>query len=287
VIKGTISTLAELGKIRITSAVTLSTLLGYLLFKREFDTGVIIPSIGIFLLAMASAALNHYQEREIDKKMNRTKDRPIPSGRISARMALLYSLFLAITGTLMLYLDSGFLAMQLGLLALLWYNAIYTPLKRITPFAVVPGSFIGAIPPMVGWVAAGGEITDPTILIVSLFFFIWQIPHFWLLLMKYGNDYHQAGFPSLTNIYTIDQLKKITFVWTITTAIIALFIPIFGTMYQEIWKFLLLISSTIIIVLFIPLLIKKEESNWQKKYFIYINSFLLVVMILLSADAVS
>ncbi|MCE1167089.1 MAG: protoheme IX farnesyltransferase [Sphingobacteriia bacterium] len=286
-IKRTLTTLAELGKIRITSAVTLSTLLGYVLFKREFDTGVIIPSLGIFILAMASATINHYQEREIDKRMDRTKDRPIPSGRISAGMALLYALILTILGALTLYLNSGFLAMQLGLLALLWYNAIYTPLKRITPFAVVPGSFIGAIPPMVGWVAAGGDITDPTILIVSLFFFIWQIPHFWLLLMKYGNDYHQAGFPSLTNVYSSDQLKKITFVWTITTAIIALFIPIFGTMYKEFWKFMLLITSTLIIVLFIPLLIKREETGWQKKYFIYINSFLLVVMILLSVDAVS
>ena len=160
--------LAVLGKVRITSAVALSTFLGYVLYAESVGIGVLWPVVGIFMLAMASSALNHYQERDYDALMDRTKQRPIPSGRITAAGALQVSMVLALSGSLILWLSAGFVALQLGLLALLWYNAVYTPLKRKTAYAVVPGSLIGAIPPLVGWVAAGGDLLQPRILMVAV-----------------------------------------------------------------------------------------------------------------------
>ncbi|MEE9270657.1 MAG: UbiA family prenyltransferase, partial [Candidatus Krumholzibacteria bacterium] len=105
----------------------------------------------------------------------------------------------------------------------------YTPLKRVTAFAAVPGGVVGAIPPVIGWVAGGGAVFEPRILAVAFFFFMWQVPHFWLLLLfAAGRDYEHVGLPSLTRIFALDQLARITFMWIFATAVTCLVIPLFG-----------------------------------------------------------
>ncbi|MDO8896327.1 MAG: protoheme IX farnesyltransferase, partial [Bacteroidales bacterium] len=211
-IKEKLSLLAEISKIKITFAVALTTIAGYLLAKGSFDAGLILPTLGIFILACGSSALNHVQDSDRDRLMKRTSNRPIPSGRISRSGALIVAIILSVLGSLLIYLGSDFVGFQLGLLALIWYNGIYTPMKRKTAFAVIPGSVIGAIPPVVGWVAGGGELFSSQALILAFFFFIWQVPHFWLLMLKYGDEYVKAGYPSITQLYDEKQIRYITFI---------------------------------------------------------------------------
>lgn len=275
----------ELAKVKITGAVAFSTFLGYVLFNGKINLGLLLPTLGIFLLACAASALNHYQEYDTDALMERTKNRPIPSGLVSPGKALAFAILLTLIGGYVLYIGAGYVGLQLGILALLWYNAIYTPLKKKTAFAVIPGSLIGAIPPAVGWVAAGGPIYDIKILMVSFFFFIWQIPHFWLLALKYGKQYEQAGFPSITTVYSPKSLRNITFVWTIAAAIAALFIPLFGNMNFVWFKILVLASSFALVASFAPLLKSQDETSYNKKYFMYINIYLLFIIFVLSVDA--
>jgi len=276
----------ELSKVRITSAVALTTITGYVLASGQFDIKMILPTIGIFILACGSAALNHYQECDKDNLMERTKNRPIPSGKITAISALLYSATLIIIGSVLIYIGSGFLAMQLGLLALIWYNGIYTPLKKKTAFAVIPGAIIGAIPPLVGWVAGGGRLTDPEALIIAFFFFIWQVPHFWLLLLKYGKEYEDAGYPSITSIYSSKQIKYTTFIWTMATAITALMLPAFGIVNSALFSIGTLAVSTWLIFIFSRLLRLKDEKFNPRGYFMKINYFVLIMIIFLSLDSV-
>ncbi len=278
-------TLLELSKVRITFAVALTTITGYVLASGHFDTGLILPTIGIFILACGSSALNHYQERDKDIQMERTKNRPIPSGRISATGALIVAIVLIVIGSALIYTGSGFLAMQLGILALIWYNAIYTPLKKRTAFAVVPGSVIGAIPPMVGWVAGGGRLDDPRAWIIAFFFFIWQVPHFWLLLLKFGKEYEKAGFPSITSIYTDKQIKNTTFIWTMATAVTALMLPVFGIVNSTIIGVGLLIAVIWLVVVFSKLLRSGDEKFNARYYFMKINYFVLFMIIFLSVDS--
>lgn len=280
----TLKLIAELSKVKITFAVAFTTITGYLLGGGSFDMGIIMPTIGIFLLACGSSALNHYQEREQDARMDRTRNRPIPSGRITPSGALFIAFLFSAAGSVILYLGSGLLAMQLGLLALIWYNVIYTPLKKKTAFAVVPGAVIGSIPPLVGWVAAGGTLTDPRALFMAFFFFIWQVPHFWLLMLKYGEQYTQAGFPSITKVYTSRQIKNITFVWILATAISALMLPVFDVVESWIVMAGLLISSIWLIGQFTRLLSLKELPFSPIRYFMKINYFVLAVIIFLSID---
>lgn len=274
----------ELSKVKITFAVALTTITGYVLANGAFDSGLIIPTIGIFILACASSALNHYQEAEADKKMTRTQNRPIPSGRISLNHTLGFTIVMTILGSWLIYYGSNFLGFQLSLLAMIWYNAIYTPLKRKTAFAVIPGSVIGSLPPLVGWVAGGGSLADPKAMILAFFFFIWQVPHFWLLMLKYGEEYKKAGYPAITNIYTPQQLKNTTFVWTFATAVSALMIPFFGIIKSAPVSIGLIIASIWLIIIFAKLLLGKEQKFNPFYYFMRINYFVLVVMIFLTID---
>ena len=120
----------ELAKVKITGAVAFSTFLGYVLFNGKINLGLLLPTLGIFLLACAASALNHYQEYDTDALMERTKNRPIPSGSVSPGKALAFAILLTLIGGYVLYIGAGYVGLQLGILALLWYNAIYTPLKK-------------------------------------------------------------------------------------------------------------------------------------------------------------
>lgn len=279
-------TLLELSKVRITFAVSLTTITGYVLARGRFDSGIILPVTGIFLLACGSSALNHYQEKDKDALMDRTKERPIPSGRISPFGALMIAFLLILTGSAMIWLGSGLLALQLGLLALIWYNFIYTPLKKRTAFAVVPGAVIGSLPPLVGWVAAGGSLIDPRALIIAFFFFIWQVPHFWLLLLKFGKEYEKAGFPSITSIYSEKQIKSTTFIWTMATAVTALMLPVFGIIDSVLMSVGLLIATSWLIYKFSGLLKRTDEAFNPRFYFMKINYFVLFILIFLALDSV-
>ena len=274
----------ELSKVKITFAVALTTITGYLLAGGSFDKYLILPTLGIFLLACGSSAINHFQERDQDAKMDRTRHRPIPSGRISPAGALAFAFLLSLAGSVLLYIGAGMLGMQLGLIALIWYNAIYTPLKKKTAFAVVPGAVIGSIPPLVGWVAARGHIGDPRAIFMAFFFFIWQVPHFWLLMLKYGEEYVKAGFPSITQHYSPRQIKHITFVWILATVVSALMLPAFDVVDSWVAMGGLVISSVWLVAQFSRLLSFRDLAFSPIKYFMKINYFVLAVIIFLSLD---
>jgi protoheme IX farnesyltransferase len=271
----------ELSKVRITFAVSLTTFVGYLLQSGTVDARLWATVGGLFLLACGSAALNQYQEHDTDAKMKRTQNRPIPSGKISPLHALLFALTLIFIGSGILFYYSGFLAMQLGILTLIWYNAFYTPLKKKSAFAVVPGSLIGALPPMVGYAAAGGSILDPEIIAFAFFMFMWQIPHFWLIVIRHGNDYQAGGFPSITAIYSDKQIKGITFVWVTATAVASILMPFMGVFSALALKFILIIIVAALIYAFSRLLVKQQEGMPVFKYFMGINAYLLAVLILI------
>jgi len=274
----------ELAKVKITSFVTVTTAFGYIAASGKIDLMILPVLFGVLLLAFGSAALNHYQEKDFDSKMDRTKSRPIPSGRISPNTVLKISLILILLGSVILILWTNLLALGLGLLNLIWYNFIYTLLKRKTPFAIVPGSLVGAIPPVIGWAAAGGLLADPQIIIIAFFFFIWQIPHFWLLLLVMDKDYQQAGFPTLTQIFNHAQLSRITFIWIIATAVTGLMIPLFGIV-SELWINLgLFISAALLTWKAFGLLVEKKDFSAFRLNFRYINYFALFVVFLVSID---
>jgi heme o synthase len=282
--KNYLNIFSELTKIKITIFVTITAILGYICSAGELNYGIILPAFGLLLVACGSAVINHYQERKTDALMDRTKHRPIPSGRILPLNALLLAIALVIIGFFTLTLSGGILAGALSLLNLFWYNGIYTPLKKRNPLAIIPGSMVGAIPPAVGWVSAGGSLLDPRIIIISFFFFIWQIPHFWLLLTVLGKDYEKAGFPTFSKLFSQEQFSRIIFMWMSATVVTSFMLPIFGIVRNPAISFALLIVGIWLTIRAVKLLKPGSDKISFRFAFREINVFALIIVILLSID---
>jgi protoheme IX farnesyltransferase len=204
-----------------------SALTGYLLAPSPDPVPMVFLALSVLLLAAGASALNQYQERDIDALMERTRHRPLPTGTMAPRTALAASAILLVSGLIILGMISAF-ATALGAFTVLWYNGLYTPLKRRTAFAAVPGALVGIIPPVMGWVAGGGSVNDPKVVALAGLFFLWQVPHFWLLLIANREAYEQAGLPHLSRIFPGDRLAKLTFLWTACASVACLGLPLFG-----------------------------------------------------------
>jgi len=211
------------------SAVAISALVGYLAAGGAPGPRMAWLATGIMLAATGATILNQWQERHIDALMDRTRHRPLACGRLNPRVALGAGLLSALAGILLLtVLDSrsGWLTLCVFLL----YHLIYTPLKRHTILALLPGSLCGALPPVIGWLAGGGSWQSPRLAIFSGLMLLWQIPHSWHILLRDRRDLHRAGlFPELHRLPP-PRLRQLILVWisaltTATLAIPALLIP--------------------------------------------------------------
>lgn len=276
---------AELGKMRITFFVAISGAVGYVLASGNWSLHMLITVFGIFLLSSGSAAFNHIQEINTDSLMNRTKVRPLPTGKIEKNEAVLFALMISLTGLGILISFANVASFLLGVLALVWYNIIYTPMKKKTAMAVVPGAVVGALPPAIGWAAAGGDLLHPQMFALALFFFIWQIPHFWFLFLIYDEDYRRAGFPTLTQKYSKQQLVRISYVWIVALAVTTLMIPNFGV-HHNVWTNVLLFAAGVVLIWRTGKIIKLYKENLHLKFaFRDINLYVLTVVLVLSIDS--
>jgi protoheme IX farnesyltransferase len=272
----------QLTKPIITLSVSFSALAGYILYSGGFTGHWFSMYLGVLLVAAGSSALNQIQESDMDRKMKRTRSRPLPSGRLSMMQASVFTMLLIAAGTTLLAIRNGTVPMTLALVTLMWYNGIYTPLKRFSPWAVIPGALVGAIPPVIGWTAAGGWLFHHDIAFIIFFFFTGQIPHFWLILLRHGDDYQKAGFPSITNTFSPPQIHRLTFSWTATTALTAIMLPLFDVITGYITGgAIITLSATLVIWFYVSV---KKDFNVNRAFFIT-NIYFLFMMLLIMADA--
>ena len=192
----TINDFSQLTKLRLSTSVVFSSLAGYLLASDKLETQVLLGLFfGGFAMVGASNAFNQLIEKNKDSLMIRTQNRPLPSGRMSNIVAATIATVLAVFGILILqYIN--FKTALFGALSIFLYTCVYTPLKSVTSLSVFVGAFPGAIPFMLGWVAATGSFgIEPGILFMIQFF--WQFPHFWAIGWMVDEDYKNAGFKML------------------------------------------------------------------------------------------
>jgi protoheme IX farnesyltransferase len=270
--------------VKITFFVALTTALGFITGSYMLGADIIYPVVGIFLLACGASALNQVQESDSDILMDRTKSRPIPAGLISKRAALFVSISIIVLGSVVILLGSNIECLIVGLVTLFWYNGIYTPLKKVTPFAIIPGALVGALPPVAGWVASGADIANPNIWVLALYMFMWQIPHFWILIMIYGDDYEKGGYPTLKSKFSTEQLKKITFFWILPTVSVALLIPVSGMLNFNITSFVIFALSVWFIYESYKFLTSPAEKKNLLNTFVRINIYTLVIITSVSID---
>jgi protoheme IX farnesyltransferase len=275
----------EITKPRLSVVVVFSSIAGYFLAVETFDwLTLIFLCVGGYFLVGSSNVFNQIIEKDRDALMNRTKNRPIPTGRISVRNAWIYGLAMALSGVYLLFLINTATAF-FGALSILLYAAVYTPLKTKTPLCVFVGAFPGAIPYMLGWVAASGSFgIEPGTLFMLQFF--WQFPHFWAIGWMLEDDYKAGGFKMLPTGAADGGTAFQTVLYTVWTVLISL-IPAFGVTGD---LFITPITAVIVGLLgawFLYhsiILFKKRSKDAARKLMLVSVSYITLIQILYVAD---
>jgi protoheme IX farnesyltransferase len=238
--------------------------------------------VGVSALALGSGALNQIQERGEDAQMERTKTRPLPSGKISLKTAVISTFILFFIGCLLLSWVST-PVLVLGISAVISYNVLYTMWwKRKMAYAAIPGAIPGSLPILIGYIAASNQVFDYRGLYLFAILFFWQMPHFWVLALKYSNDYDQGGFPTLPvargNHVTRFQIT----LWCLAYAALGLLSVLF---FQTgiIGLIGSLATSTWLIVELLRFLRHPEQKTWLR-FFLSINFSLIVYLAVISFD---
>lgn len=221
-----LSDFKEITKMRLAISVVFSSVAGYFLGAEEVNfVTVLLLAIGGYCMVGASNAYNQIIERDLDVLMDRTKNRPIPAGRMSVNTAFVIASTLTVLGLITLYIINPKTAM-FGAISIFLYVSVYTPLKTRTPLSVFVGAFPGAIPFMLGWVAATNEFSiEPGTLFMIQFF--WQFPHFWAIGWWMFDDYKKGGFFMLPTGKRDKGTAIQVILYTVWTILVSL-IPVFG-----------------------------------------------------------
>ena len=270
---------------RLAISVVFSSVAGYFLGAETVDfVVVLLLAIGGYLMVGASNAYNQIIEKDLDALMDRTKNRPVPSGRMSVTTAFIIASVFTVLGIVVLYFINPKTAM-FGAISIFLYVSIYTPLKTKTPLSVFVGAFPGAIPFMLGWVAASGEFSiEPGTLFMIQFF--WQFPHFWAIGWWLYDDYKKGGFFMLPTGKRDKGTAIQIILYSIWTILVSL-IPVFGVTGK---LYLTPVSGVIILLLGLGMLFyairlfKLKTANAAKKLMLASVSYITLLQIVYVLD---
>ena len=273
----------QTAKVPLVAMVACSAAFGYFLARPAFSSDFLLNFFGVFFLACGAASFNSVQEKEADASYTRTRNRPIASGLISRKAASIFAVINCLLGLILLYFCAGnLLPMALGFVALVTYNLIYTPLKQVSEFALIPGGIVGAIPPYIGWTSAGGAPFAPLIWAVMALFFLWQPPHFCLILLQYAEDYRQKGnFTNLITRFSVSRVKKIIAIWLLSFLTIVLSLTVIPGFLSHTGRLILATGAPVFITGFLLYLFLNSNPRY-KILFVSLNSFLFGIMTLLA-----
>lgn len=280
-----LSDFKELTKMRLAISVVFSSVAGYFLGAEAVNfVTVLLLAIGGYFMVGASNAYNQIIERDLDVLMDRTKNRPIPGGRMSVNTAFAIASIFTILGLIVLYVINPKTAM-FGAISIFLYVSVYTPLKTRTPLSVFVGAFPGAIPFMLGWVAATNEfnIEAGTLFMIQFF---WQFPHFWAIGWWLFDDYKKGGFFMLPTGKRDKGTAIQIILYSIWTILVSL-IPVFGVTGK---LYLTPVSGVIILILGLGMLYyafdlyKKRDAKAAKKLMFASVSYITLLQIVYVLD---
>ena len=248
------------------------------------------PVLALLVLcggALASGgaqSLNHYLDRDIDRLMDRTENRPVASGRVSPSSALIFGIILNLVAFIVLVWWVSMLSAVLTIGASIFYVLVYTMwLKRTTPQNIVIGGAAGAIPPVVGWVAVTGQFDLPALYLFAIVFF-WTPPHFWALSLMIKDDYVRAGIPMLPVVVSLRQTKVSIFLYTLLLVAITL---MFFTTSAVGWIYLTGAAGLgVVFVYFAWMLLRKTDINGAKGMYLYSLLYIAMLFVFIMSDSI-
>lgn len=280
-----VSDFKSITKIRLSISVVFSSVAGYFLAAEAIQIKpLILLALGGYFMVGASNAFNQIIERDLDALMQRTKNRPIPSGRMSVNVAFFIASLFTVLGVWTLYNLNPKTAMY-GAVSIFLYTCVYTPLKTKTPLSVFAGAIPGAIPFMLGWVAVTGEFgMEPGILFAIQFF--WQFPHFWAIGWFLFEDYEKGGFFMLPtgkrDKSTAIQIIMYT-IWTIILSVIPAF-GLTGSLILSIPAAILVFLLGVVMLYFAVLLYKKQSIKAARQLMLVSVSYITLLQVIFVVD---
>jgi protoheme IX farnesyltransferase len=275
----------EITKSRLAISVVFSSLAGYLLGAYEVNPiSLLLLAFGGYCMVGASNAFNQVIEKDLDALMNRTRNRPIPSGRMSANKAMMLAVLMTILGVVSLYILNPKTAM-FGAISIFIYTSVYTPLKTKTPLSVFVGAIPGAIPFMLGWVASTNSFgIEPGTLFMIQFF--WQFPHFWALAWMLDEDYQKGGFKLLPtgkkDRGTAIQIIMYT-IWMIIISVIPAF-GITGRLHLSIPAALIILILGLVMLVYGFKLFEKRDNKSARKLMLISVSYITLMQLVYVID---
>ncbi|MEC9108708.1 MAG: heme o synthase [Bacteroidota bacterium] len=275
----------ELTKFRLTLSVVFSSFISYMLGAKEFDIKILMLLLfGGFFVVAASNIYNQIIEKDLDALMIRTRNRPLPTNRISVNAALILAILFTIIGLTLLYIIYPIVAL-LAAVSIFLYASVYTPLKLITPLSVFVGAIPGALPFMLGWVAATGEVGIEAVILFLMQFF-WQFPHFWSIGWMQNKDYENAGFKMLpTGKKDKSTTSQIIFysIWAVLMSIIPAF-NLTGDLFLSVYGLIFVLLIGLVLIYYAVNLFNNSSDINARKLMLASVSYLTLMQIVLLMD---
>jgi len=270
----------QLFRPKISLMVGLSSFAGACLFDSHLNINHLYAVLAALFLSASCSAFNQIQERIPDKKMSRTKSRPLPSERLQPKDVLYLAFLLAGLSVCFILLAKSINGLILSGITFVIYNILYTPMKKRTPYALLVGSVTGAIPPMLGFVIAGGSPFDQRILLISGILFIWQTPHFTLLSEMYSEDYKRAGFKTINSVFGHKKSMFFVYIWLAGYISALLLVPVSAIYLYETTSLLHLFSVAVSAALFL------FSYKNARRLFITLNISMMLFFLLLVLERI-
>jgi len=276
----------QAAKVPLCLVVAFSSLLGFSLTTGRFDWQGGLIFLSILLLACGGASLNSYQEHRSDRLMERTRRRPVASGLLAPDVSRRQGQILAGSGLFLLYAGTSSVgAVIAGAVALVLYNGVYTVLKQRSIWAVFPGAVSGALPPYIGWLGGGGEPFSALILGVITLLVLWQIPHFWLVMLSYRADYQRSKIPNLAGMISESTLKSLSIVWVAALIVVLQTLIAMLSAVPTGLRITLSITGLALLIVFTIQMTIQRRPNYRF-LFMLLNTFMLYTMALLAVGSV-
>ena len=274
----------QLAKAPLCLALGFSTLFGYLLASPSVTGATCLAVAGVICLAGGAATLNSLQEMKQDGLMTRTRNRPLPRGELTVRQARGQAVVLISAGlVLLLPVESTPWPAFLGLFALFLYNSIYTVLKRRTSLALIPGAICGGLPPVIGWLAGGGHFFSATTGMLLLLLVLWQIPHFWLIMLRYRQDYQRCKLPTLLNDFSEHRVQRLFLLWIAALVLAMVEISLLPSGIGSLARALIIAASILMAAIFLGQFIGYRPTNYRV-LFIVLNTVFFFNMLVIGGS---
>jgi protoheme IX farnesyltransferase len=272
-----------LAKVPLCFLVGCSTVFGYIWADPVIAGRTFFSGFGIFVIATGAATLNSMQEYRLDGELERTRNRPLPKGLITPIQAGVQALVLFFIGFIILFTASEtLLPVLIATFSVFLYNAIYTPLKKRTVLAIIPGAICGALPPYIGWLGGGGAVVSYSGALLIVLFVLWQVPHFWLVLLTFKEDYEKSNLPNFLKQFREESLKRFFVTWIGSLVLVMLMFLILPVHLGLFSRFVIIVNACLLVVAFIYGLAIRKTCNYRN-LFIVLNLALFLHMLVLIA----